>query len=149
MKVLAEHGASLNAISMSCTRVYGTCILNQTLDKDSNTALHEASRSGHSDVVKVLVERGADINAVGVWAHFQGTSLLNQTVDKDSNTAVHDASRRGHLEVVSVLIGGGADVNAIGMFLGGIPRSPPASNRPQTKTTELHYITRQSMATRT
>jgi ankyrin repeat protein len=41
-------------------------ILNWKVDKDHDTALHDASAQGHTDVVKLLVERGIDFNAIGM-----------------------------------------------------------------------------------
>jgi ankyrin repeat protein len=53
----------------------------QVLD---DNALREASRNGHEEVVKILIEAGANVHA---W---------------DDN-ALREASRNGHLEVVKLL----------------------------------------------
>jgi ankyrin repeat protein len=37
-----------------------------TVADNNLTALHSASINGHIEVVKFLVERGADVNAIGV-----------------------------------------------------------------------------------
>jgi len=50
------------------------------------TPLHEACNRGHSSVVRVLVDRGADVNRVGGVGDQRGTPL-------------HDAARSGHLKV--------------------------------------------------
>jgi ankyrin repeat protein len=39
---------------------------------DSDTALHDASRHGHVEVVKALLAAGADPKAVAVRAHVVG-----------------------------------------------------------------------------
>ena len=52
---------------------------------------------GHVDVAKVLIQNGADVNAV----------------DKDKWTALHFAAEKGHVDVAKVLIQNGADVNAV------------------------------------
>ena len=44
------------------------------------TALHEAALEGHVDVVKVLIQNGADVNAV----------------DAVKKTALHIAAEEGH-----------------------------------------------------
>jgi ankyrin repeat protein len=55
-----------------------------------------ASRSGHEEVVGILIKNGADIHQK----------------DYDGWTALMKASFRGHKEVVEFLIQKGADVNA-------------------------------------
>ena len=65
--------------------------------KDKKTALHVAAKNGHVDVAKVLIQNGADVNAV----------------EKDKWTALHLAARNGHVDVAKVLIQNGADVNAV------------------------------------
>ena len=56
------------------------------------------SSNGHVDVVKVLIQNGADVNAV----------------DKDKWTALAQRMQEaGHVDVVKVLIQNGADVNAV------------------------------------
>ena len=57
--------------------------------------LHIASKNGRLDIVKKLINKGADVNA-------------NNNVNE---TPLHDASKNGHLEVVRELIYEGANVN--------------------------------------
>jgi ankyrin repeat protein len=54
-----------------------------------------ASRNGHSNSVKVLLEAGASINAV----------------DINSNQAIHYASSEGFIDIVKILIKNGSDTN--------------------------------------
>lgn len=91
----------------------------------SNTALHLASQSGLEEVVSILVQHRADINARerdGRTAlHFAKTAniaryLLERGADIEATdrlgyTALHIASESGFNDVVSVLIERGADVN--------------------------------------
>ena len=67
------------------------------LKKDKWTALHCSAYKGYADVVKVLIENGADVNAV----------------QKDKWSALHFVARNGYVDVVKVLIENGADVNAV------------------------------------
>jgi hypothetical protein len=62
------------------------------------TALMEAAEEGHEDVVRLLLEQGADPGL----GDFLGT------------TALHQAARNGHLGVAAALIEHGADVNRAG-----------------------------------
>ena len=55
-----------------------------------------ASLEGHTDVVKLLIEKGAEVNTKGRW----GT------------TPLHYASLEGHTDMVKWLIEKGVEVNA-------------------------------------
>ena len=74
--------------------------LSQNVDSrnftDSATPLHVASKCGHLEVARMLIERGASISPK----------------DKGGCTPLHLASEKGHLEVVHMLIEHGADVSA-------------------------------------
>jgi ankyrin repeat protein len=59
------------------------------------TALHLAAGEGHLEIVKLLLEHGADVNAKTAY-----------------ETALHLAAGEGHLEIVKLLLEHGADVNA-------------------------------------
>jgi len=56
-------------------------------DRDNRAVLHEAAALGHLDMVRLLVERGADVN--------------NESLGGES--AIHDASENNHVEVVRYL----------------------------------------------
>ena len=63
------------------------------------TALHEAARHGHVNVVRVLLARGADPNAREAG---------------DNTTPLHWAAARGDLETVRSLLDAGVDVQGTG-----------------------------------
>jgi ankyrin repeat protein len=70
--------------------------LANSLDKDRDTPLHVASLKGHTDVVKMLLDRGAKANAKDRWGL----------------TALHVAARGGYQDIAELLLSHGADVNA-------------------------------------
>jgi uncharacterized protein len=90
-------------------------------DNDMVTALMHASALGHIDIVKFLIEKGADINAKNSWAGWNALiySSMNgktetvkyliekgadvNTKDNEGKTALMYASARGHMETVSIL----------------------------------------------
>ena len=80
-----------------------------TVCKAKWTALHIASQNGHEEVVRLLLDRGADINIVDkvsvVLVHYHYQSV---TVYQDNCTALYIASSFGHEDVVQLLLGRGA-----------------------------------------
>ena len=65
-------------------------------DAHGETALTVASEEGDPKVVKLLLDKGANINAQ----------------QNDGHTALMAAIRAGHIESVKLLLSRGADVNA-------------------------------------
>lgn len=66
-----------------------------TQDKYGQTALMAASSEGHYDIVKLLLDKGADV-------HIQ---------DNNGMSAFMFSSRRGHFDIVKLLLAGGANTN--------------------------------------
>jgi hypothetical protein len=62
----------------------------------SDTALMIASSKGHTEIVEVLLDNGADVNA---YNNYGDTALIN-------------ASENGHIKIVEMLLDNGAVVNA-------------------------------------
>ncbi len=65
-------------------------------DKDGRTALHWACRGVHLEIVRFLVESGADVNAA----------------DGNGIVPIHSAAVRNNAEAIALLLAGGADIDA-------------------------------------
>jgi len=96
----------------------------------SETALIEAASHGHMEIVKLLVDRGADVNMKGeAWygpLHAASAGGYVEIVEllldhgADVNIFHHDkplhyAAKNGHIRVAEILLARGANVNARGM----------------------------------
>ena len=68
----------------------------ESRDAEGRTALHQASAGGHTEEARLLLDRGADVNAR----------------TNNGFTPLHFASILGSLAVVELLLDRGADVNA-------------------------------------
>lgn len=96
---------------------------------DGDTALHLAALYGHVDCCKLLVEKGADANAVNEQ---DGSTVLHDAAaggyadichlvlahahpdivtkaDEDGDTPLHNAARGNHASIVQLLLAKGAD----------------------------------------
>lgn len=102
--------------------------------KDCSTALLLASVRGHTETVKVLIDKGVDVN----WETGRGGTALMWAAGSRENTAytvkvllyagadvnarsgdgctaLMDAARQGNIEIVRVLLDNGAEVDAVNM----------------------------------
>jgi len=94
------------------------------------TALIEAASHGHTEIVELLIERGADVNMKGeAWygpLHVASAGGYVDTVQlllehgADVNLFHHDkplhyAAKHGHIEVAEMLLAHGAHLDAKGM----------------------------------
>lgn len=68
------------------------------------TALHMAARRGHAVIVQLLVDKGANVNAVAEG--FEDYSMTYEV------TALHLAARNGHEKVLDILLNNGADIDS-------------------------------------
>ena len=100
-----------------------------TLISPGHTALHEAVANGHTALIEVLIEYGANIDAMtsnGITPLHAATLYHAQAVVKlllargananmmfaNGHTPLHWATIRGYTDSVELLLGAGANVNA-------------------------------------
>jgi ankyrin repeat protein len=98
------------------------------------TALHRAVKSANTNLVEILLNAGANVNAQAEAkitslhiAAFDGNASIAELLLKaganvnaigyrHNNTPLHVAAAHGHLEVVRILISHGADVDVVDML---------------------------------
>ncbi|KAK1840600.1 Ankyrin repeat domain-containing protein 50-like protein 3 [Colletotrichum chrysophilum] len=100
-------------------------------DNAGRTPLIWGSSEGHDNIVRMLLDKGADVNAQGgrygnalQAASFKGhDKIVQMLLDKDADVnaqggdyvnALYIASEEGHDDIVQMLLNKGADVNAHG-----------------------------------
>lgn len=86
-RILIDFGANVNAASQY------SLISRFDYIKTGKTSLHYASAQGNGEIVGLLLDNGANIDAR----------------DSDGNTPLHDAVYNGQLELVKMLLHRGAD----------------------------------------
>ncbi|MEJ2246218.1 MAG: ankyrin repeat domain-containing protein [Acidobacteriota bacterium] len=106
VRLLLDAGANANANPFKYTphrdwevSYTPTALLPMILQSEISydaTALHAASQNGHIEIVRLLLEAGAKVDAQG----------------NDDATALHAASQNGHAEIVKLLLEAGANVDA-------------------------------------
>ncbi|KAJ7274632.1 ankyrin repeat-containing domain protein [Mycena rebaudengoi] len=91
----------------------------------SRNALQAAASEGHTEIVRLLIENGADVNTPGPEFDVYGSALetaasgghLDTLVlllesGAEFGSALTAAAERGHLEIVRLLVKMGGDINA-------------------------------------
>ena len=88
-KLLLDHGEEKSGYVM-----IAKMIMDQ--DRDDQTALHLAVENGHINIVRLCLEKGANVN-------FVKTNLI---------TPLHLACTSGQLDIVNILVNSDADIEA-------------------------------------
>ena len=92
--------------------------------KDKDLALKWASKNGHLDIVKYLVEIGASVHSQHDWAlieasHYGHLEVVKYLVKEGANIhsqhdrALINASGNGHLDIVKYLVKEGANIHGL------------------------------------
>jgi uncharacterized protein len=99
VQALLDHGAEVDARDLYL----------------GQTALSWAAAENYADVIKILVDNGADINAIGKALVFEGVDdgNLNSTYPDGGLTALHHASRENAINAINMLLSLGADPNIL------------------------------------
>ncbi|KAI0569585.1 ankyrin repeat domain-containing protein [Pyrenophora tritici-repentis] len=100
LHLTARFGLAIVLEALLPNQVGETALMLARRDSDGQTFLYLAAEHGHQRMVKLLLDKGADVNA-------QGGSYGN---------ALQAASEGGHEAVVKLLLDNGADVNAQGGY---------------------------------
>ena len=110
-RILRKHGCKNGSIQSAANGGDTEAVkdfLEGGIDVNANSklgsALHRAALRGHSDIVKLLTNKGAKIN------------LKSESGD----TALHYAVRKNHINIVEILLKNGADINIKG-YRGLVP----------------------------
>ena len=92
------------------------------VDRDRNTSLHLAVRSGYTATVNLLLERGTSVQAfAAMYGHTRVVELLlkkHALIDPRGGGGLkkkqlHFATRNGHAKVVELLLGKGAMIGVM------------------------------------
>lgn len=80
----------------------------ESRDRDGHTVLHDAAKMGQEGLVKLLLRKGADVNAQVVDNHAQ------MIEGSWGDTPLHLAARGRHAGIAKLLLDAGADVTIRG-----------------------------------
>ena len=92
----SQEGKSEDVIKLLCSGMVDVNCSGRTPGhRLDSTPLYEAAWKGHTNVVQILIDKGADLNKTSQWGQ----------------TPVNMAARAGHKHVVQLLLDKGADPN--------------------------------------
>ena len=81
----------------------------QVTNDHFKTSLCVGAENGHKEIVKLLLDKGIDVNA-------QDVDVNDEGVEYSSTHALEAASCRGHEQIVELLLDMGANVDALSTY---------------------------------
>jgi ankyrin repeat protein len=115
VNVKDENGwTPLNSAAVKGRNQIVKLLIEKGADLNSGTPLIAAATDGHMEVIELLIANGADVNA--------------KANDQLGGTALHMTANLGHKKIVELLVAAGADVNAK-MLHGMTPLHFAANNK--------------------
>jgi hypothetical protein len=135
LHLTARFGLAIVLEALLPNQVGETAPILERRDSEGHTLLYLAAEHGHQRMVKLLLDKGADVNAQGgdygnaLQAASKGgrEQIVKLLLDKGADVnaqgrrygnALQAASKGGHEQVVKLLLDKGADVNAQGGVYG-------------------------------
>lgn len=102
----------------------------EDFDDEFRTSLHLAAAAGHTQIVQLLIDQGANVSScdmndstplheAAAYNHYHCVDILLQSqaplnqFDGKHNTPLHRASQHGHWNIVRLLLNSNADVRLI------------------------------------
>lgn len=125
MDLLVRHGADVNA-RVTGSKTYTMRVFRYPPSRtDGQSALHEAAQSGRADVVRYLLEKGADPELVDIEGH-RPIDLVRSGTSASAVTPSAEAAGRGGRPAVGASPAATAEIRAM-------LQDAAASRPPQTK----------------
>ncbi len=112
LRTLLEKGGNANAVYYMPRGFTKPAFLRPltSLEVEDAPVLVLAAMAGRADLVSLLLEHGADVDAPAIKRDYPHI-VVDELMDMPRTNPLIVAARKGHLDVVRVLIEAGADVN--------------------------------------
>jgi hypothetical protein len=96
------HHCAINGFTTSVKRLLSIRNINVNVKDDvsGSTPLHDAAENGHIEIVRLLLQNGAEVNAKSNYGY----------------TPLHCAASHGHIDILHLLVENGADLEAQGNY---------------------------------
>ena len=106
---LAEVKAYLECDRRTFIPNYGI----NSCDWAGETALHAAARNGHTEIVRYLISKGADLNAPDYYLIGCEGATIHAQDWQTCETPLHEACKNGNVEIIKLLVENGAQLDPV------------------------------------
>lgn len=100
-----EDKTALAAVAETASIEIAKLLLEHGANVKNSAAAVAAAAAGKTDMVRFLLEKGADVDEMGIYHPY------DRRCEERVGSALHQAARNGHQDIVALLLGEGADVN--------------------------------------